>query len=62
MIKKIEDGVSLVSEKGNRIINLQELMDLHGIDKDLWEVIRQTANVWEQAQNKKDWLYKKIYW
>jgi len=55
MIKKIEDGVSLISEKGNRIINLQELMDLHGIDNDLWEVVRQTANVWEQAQNKKDW-------
>jgi hypothetical protein len=54
MLRKIEDGVSLISEKGNRIINLQELMDLHGIDKDLWEVIRQTANVWEQAQNKKD--------
>lgn len=55
MIKKIEDGVSLVSEKGNRIINLQDLMDLHGIDKDLREVIRQTANVWEVAMNKKDW-------
>jgi hypothetical protein len=54
MIKKIEDGVSLISEKGNRIINLQDLMDLHEIDKDLWEVIKQTANVREQAQNKKD--------
>lgn len=54
MIKKTEDGLSLFTEKGKRIITLEDLKDLHWIDKDLWEVIRQTANVWEVAMNKKD--------
>lgn len=55
MKKTIEDGISLISEKGKRIINLGDLQELHWLDKDLWEVIRQTANVREVAMNKKDW-------
>lgn len=55
MFKTIEWWATLISEKWKRIINLSDLIDLHWIDKDIREVIKQTANVWEQAQNKKDW-------
>lgn len=47
--------ISIVSEKDKRVITLQDLKDLHWISDKLWETIKQTANVWEQAQNKKDW-------
>lgn len=60
MIKKTEDGFSLLTEKWKRVITLEDLKELHGIDDSLWEVIRQTANVWEQAQNKKDWTTEVI--
>lgn len=54
MKKTIEDGISLVSEKGKRIINYKDLLELHWLSEEMREVIKQTANVWEVAMNKKD--------
>ena len=55
MIKKTEEGLSLFTEKGKRIITLNDLKELHWINSNIRETIRQTANVWEVAMNKKDW-------
>lgn len=57
---KVDTNLSIVTEKWNRIITLQDLMDLHNLNPELWDCIKQEQNVWEQAQNKKDWTTEVI--
>lgn len=44
----------VLSAKGKRVITLEDLLELHEIDKKLYEVIKFKANVWEGQQKDKN--------
>lgn len=49
------DDTKIISHTGERIITKEDLIKMHNIDENLYEILNFTANVREQAQNKKDW-------
>lgn len=52
-LKQMEN-VKIISHTWERVITKEDLIKLHNIDEELYELVKFTANVWEQWQNKKD--------
>lgn len=50
----MENNLKIVSANWKRVITKEDLIELHNIDTQLYELMKFTANVWEQGQNKKD--------